>query len=313
VFQNKEAAPGAAKEKRSRRNAFRAAVFLLLAVVCAVGAAALLTRYMDARTAAMRVPTTKVVVASVDIPVASAIKAEWLTTVEWPVISKPDGSASDPQQVVGKIATVPVVKGEALLASKLMVGEGRSGLSTLLPPGSRAVAVRVDDVVGVAGFVHPNDHVDVIVTMQPRDQGPYASKVILQNVKVLAVGQDLDHRGKAAESAIPVTVATLMVDPEQAERLALAAARGKLLLALRGGADGELAETTGAVPQSLIANVMPEPAAQPAPARAPARHERRHKTMVASAPTQPAKEKQSIEILRGDLFEKREFEKAERK
>jgi pilus assembly protein CpaB len=314
VVQNKEAATGAAQEKRSRRNAFRAVVFLVLAIICAVGAAALLTRYMDARTAAMRVPTTQLVVAAVDIPVASAIKPEWLTTVEWPVVSKPDGSTSDAQQIVGKIATSPIVKGEPLLASKLTASEGHSGLSTLLPAGTRAVAVRVDDVVGVAGFIHPNDHVDVICTMQFKDQAPFASKVILQNVRVLAVGQDLQHRGKTAEQAVPVTVATLMVDPDQAERLALASVRGRLLLALRGATDGEIAATSGAIPAVMFASTVQEPAPMPAPAHAPARHEKRRQTVVASAPVQPkVREKQSVEILRGDLFEKRDFEKAEQK
>jgi pilus assembly protein CpaB len=285
----------------------RAVVFLSVAVLAAVGAALLLTRYMDAKTAAMRVPTARVVVAAVDIPVASPIKPEWLTTVDWPAISRPDGSGEDPQQVVGKVAVVPLVKGEAVLVSKLAASGGRSGLAVLLPPGARGVAVRVDDVVGVAGFIHPGDRVDVIVTMdtRERDQGA-ASKIILQNVKVLAVGSDLEHRGKAVEKAVPVTVATLMVTPEESEVLALGATKGKLLLALRAAGDDEVAATPGIVPSALLASaVRPPPRPAEVPRAAPTK-----RPQVAKAPGPAPAEKRVVEILRGDLFEKRDFERA---
>jgi pilus assembly protein CpaB len=266
---------------------------------------------MDARTAALRVPTDRVVVAAVDIPVASPIKAEWLTTVDWPRVSRPDGSQADPAAFTGKVALAPITKGEAILPGKLASADGRGGLATLLAPGTRAVAVRVDDVVGVAGFVHPSDHVDVIVTMQPRNDALYTSKVILQNVKVLAVGKDLEHRGRDAERAAPVTVATLQVSPEESEALALAASRGKLLLALRSASDVELAETRGIVPTALLAaGSEPSQAAPPAqPARARARPSRRE-PIAQAAP--PPRERQVVEILRGDLFEKRDFDRSEK-
>jgi pilus assembly protein CpaB len=297
------------KDKRSRRSAVRAAVFLVVAVLCAVGTAVLFTRYMDARTAALRVPTEKVVVAAMDIPVASPIKAEWVTPIDWPKSSRPEGVEADPASFIGKVATVPIMKGEALLASKLASADGRSGLAALLPEGTRAVAVRVDDVVGVAGFVHPGDRVDVIVTMQASSDAPFASKVILQNVKVLAVGKDLQHRGRDAERPAPVTVATLQVSPEESEVLALASTRGKLLLALRGAADEEVAATHGIAPLALLA-AAPEPqrAALPAPPQKRKQEARRREPIVQA----PPKERQVVEILRGDLFEKRDFEKAEK-
>ena len=100
-------------------------------------------------------------------------------------------------------------------------------MSALLPPGMRAAAVRVDDVVGVAGFIHPGDTVDVIATMRHESGNSTSAKVILQRIKVLAVGKELDQRSKSQDKVVQATVATLMVDAEESERLALAAAQGR--------------------------------------------------------------------------------------
>lgn len=295
--------------KRPRRAVTRAVLYLTVGVGAAVGAAFLLTRYMDARTAAARVPTEQVVVARVGIPPATAIKSEWLTLVEWPTASKPEGTSGEVKSLEGRVAIGPILKGEPILASKLAQAGANGGLSALVPEGMRAVAVRVDDVVGVAGFLHPGDSVDVIVTMKPRENSSeFASKVILQNVKVLAVGKDVQHRGREAEKAVPATVATLMVTPAQSEELALGAAKGKLLLTLRGAGDDELADTSGALPHVLFASVAREtpraPAASPPPART------RPQSKREGAPERPPEQKQTVEVIRGDLFEKRDFAKA---
>ncbi len=191
--------PQAPNARRKRKIPVRGIVFLTVAVVAALAAAVLLTKYMDARVAAARVPTTKIVVADVDIPVATPIKAEWLKAIDWPATARPEGAVSDPAAIVNQVATVPITRGEPVLPAKLAVGgAARSGLATLVPEGMRAVAVKVDDVVGVAGFIHPGDNVDVLVTMQPRNDAPFVSKIVLQNIKVLAVGKELEHRGKDA-------------------------------------------------------------------------------------------------------------------
>ncbi len=205
---------------------------------------------------------------------------------------------------------MPITRGEAVLPTKLAAAGARSGLATLLPGGMRAVAVRVDDVVGVAGFLHPGDRVDVIVTMQPRDGAPFTSKIVLQNVKVLAVGQHLELRGKDAEKANPVTVATLKVTGDESERLALSASKGQLLLTLRALGDEELVETRGVIPPVLYAGASsPEPQhAAPAPV---ASKPRTRGPKAVAAPKPPEKEKQVVEILRGDLYEKRNFDAKE--
>jgi pilus assembly protein CpaB len=172
----------------------------------------------------------------------------------------------------------------------------------------RALAVRVDDVVGVAGFIHPGDSVDVIATLRSEGgNSATSSKVILQDIKVLAVGKELDHRSRGADKVVPATVATLMVDAEQSERLALAAAQGKILLTLRGGADREVVATKGVTPATLLAAVSEQPSA------ATSSGSRRSTRVRPIQPEQPARPAEVVEILRGDLFERRDFQKKEAK
>lgn len=298
-----------------KRSGARAMIFLALALVAALGTAVALTRYLEARTAAVRVPTTKVVVAAFDLPLATALRAESLKVVDWPTASLPDRASSDPAKLVGRVAIAPIFKGEPVLEAKLASSEAGSGLAALLPAGMRAVAVRVDDVVGVAGFVHPGDHVDVIVTMKPLEgQSAPISKIILQGIRVLAVGKDVSQAAKG-DKAVNATVATLMVDSEQSEKLALASTKGQILLALRSRIDLEEIATAGVMPPELLAaddsvRAIPAKAATPA---APA-HPRPRFTTVRKPAVEhaPAVDKQTVEVIRGDMFEKRDFQKESR-
>jgi pilus assembly protein CpaB len=299
------------KDARKRRTAVRGIIFLALALFAAIGVALLLTRYMDARVDAARVPTTKIVVAKVSIPVADPIRAEWLELMSWPNASLPDGAVRDVATVVNQVATVPIQRGEPVLPVKLVVAGARSGLATIVPEGMRAVAVKVDEVVGVAGFVHPRDRVDVVVTMKPHDQGQWTSKVILQNIQVLAVGKDIELHGKDAKEAKPVTVATLMVTSEESERLALATDKGHILLALRGIGDEELAGTRGITPPVLLQTSPPE-AVKPATPVA-TRRQSAKRELARTAPLPVAPDRQVVEILRGDLYEKRSFDAKEKR
>jgi pilus assembly protein CpaB len=280
------------------RWALRAALFLALALVAAGGAAFLLTRWVNARTAAVRVPTAKVVAAAAELPVGTRLAREHLAVVDWPASSRPGSVVADPAGVEGQIVAARIFKGEPILPEKLVSGKNGSGLAALLPEGARAMSVRVDDVVGVAGFIHPGDFVDVVVTMHADDSGgPSTAKIILQGIKVLAVGKQVDAQARDRDEG-PATVATLQVNGSQAERLALAAAEGKLLLALRGAADSGIVETRGVGPRALLGG--PEPRAEPAP---PPR------VIVMRPREAPKPEKEMVEILRGDLYERRGFEK----
>lgn len=281
---------------QGRGTGLRAAAFLAVALAAAVASALLLTRYMEARTAAYRIPTVKVVVADVELPVGTELRAENLRAVDWPEASRPEGSFPDSAQLLGKVVAARLVRFEPILSGKLAGGSG-GGLAALLPPGMRAVAVRVDDVVGVAGFIHPGDSVDVIATLRADGgAGVTSSRVILQNIRVLAVGKELDARAKG-DKVVPATVATLMVEPDESERLALAATQGKILLTLRSAQDVALVETTGVNPSALLGS-----------ARAPQVTARRGPTRRVEAAQAP-KPGDVVEILRGDLFEKRNFQK----
>ncbi len=294
----KAAAPSA------KRSGLRVLIFLGVSLVTALVSALLLTRYMDARTAQARVPTQKVVVASADLPVGAELRAENLMTIDWPAASVPEGAFQDVKELDGKVVAARVYRREPLLAAKL-AGARNGGLSALVPAGMRAAAVRVDDVVGVAGFVQPGDSVDVIVTIRMEGgQAVTSSKVILQNVRVLAVGKELDTRSKA-EKVVQATVATLMVDAPQSERLALAAAQGKILLTLRSAADTDVVATSGIT----AAGLMSRPEVEPRPSA------HRGARVAQAVPKVAAPEKppgEIVEILRGDVFEKRKFERAGR-
>ncbi len=313
-----------AAERGGRRAGVRAALFLVVATLAAGATAIFFTRYLDARTAAVRVPTVKVVVAATDIPMATALREEVLRVVDWPSASRPEGAPSDPRQVAGRVALATLFKGEPILDPKLASTTAGSGLAALLPAGMRALAVRVDDVVGVAGFIHPGDRVDVLVTMKPSDTSgaPPVSKIILQGIRVLAVGKDVADVSSGRDKALPATVATLMVDSAQSEKLALAATKGSILLALRSRMDVVEVDTTGMVPPTLLAGAALETAPKPntaKPAPPPAAKpvlRPSHRTAVAeakpaAAPAPPV-EHNVVEILRGDMFEKRDFKGASR-
>lgn len=288
---------------KARRSVPRLLAFVGVSVAAALAAALLLTRYMDRRAAQSRVPTRPVVVAAGDLPVGAELRAPNLVVVEWPAASLPAGTFETAKELEGKMLAARVYAREPVLAAKLAGGKG-SGLSALLPPGMRAASVRVDDVVGVAGFIQPGDAVDVVATLRPEGGGltSTTSKVILQDVRVLAVGKELDTKSRP-DKVVQATVATLMVDPAQAEQLALAAATAKLLLTLRNDGDTELVATQGATARGLLNRLEPE--ARPV-ARAPARPARVAQAAPLPAPARPPGE--VVEILRGDSFEKRKFE-----
>jgi pilus assembly protein CpaB len=290
----------------SRRSASRAIAFLVLALTAAVAAAVVFTRYMDESFQSTKVPVRNVVVAAVDLQLGTILAPDMLSIVAWPQASVPAGTFEDALKLKDRVVTTRTMKGEPVLESRLANSEAGNGLAAVLTPGTLAVAVRVNDVVGVAGFVHPGDSVDVIVTMRPKENSdaPHMSKIILQNIKVLAVGKQLDRNDKTARTPLPATVATLMVTPEEAERLALASSRGEILLALRSSLDQEMSETTGVVPQILLTG---SGASLPVRTR-PATTANAKGTAVVPPP-----EGEVVEILRGDMFEKRRFEEKKEK
>ena len=311
-----------AAEGSSRKSGARAALFWAFALAAGLGTAVMISRYLDKRPGTAALPTRKIVVAAVDLSLAAKVGLEDVKLIDWPVEHMPVGAFGEPKEVIGRVLTSRVLAQQPVLAGMLADKNAGSGLAALIPANMRAMAVRVDDVVGVAGFIHADDRVDVMVTLRPnRPNAETTTKVFLQNVKVLAVGQELETGDKARMHATPATVATLLVSPQDAERLALASSEGRLLLTLRSWTDSKPVDTTGAFPSELVG----EPIAANTRDAAPAPIGAAHNTMptsrrgrgggkpsqapVALAPEAPKKD--VVEILRGDRFEERKFNKGD--
>jgi len=302
----------------ARRSGTRAALFWAFALVAGLGTALFIVRYLDHRSGGVSSPMAKIVVAAVDLPLASKIRPEDLKLAEWPADHLPAGAIRDPKEVAERILLSRVLAGQPVLPGMLASKNAGNGLAALIPPNMRAIAVRVDDVVGVAGFIHPDDRVDILVTMHPsRPGGEMTSKVFMQNIKVLAVGQDVEANDQARMHASPATVATLLVSPQDSERLALASQEGRLVLTLRSWTDSLPATTTGAMDDALIAVPLavggkPEGATPPRAAVATRRGRGGRQVAVAPAGAQPdAPKRDTVEILRGDRYEQRNFVKGD--
>lgn len=236
------------------------------------------------------VPTQRVVVANADLSLGSELRPDDLKSIDWPVGAVPEGAFDDPAKLLGRGLIASVVRHEPILAGKLASKEAGSGLTPIIPAGKRAMSVRVNEVIGVAGYVLPGTRVDVIATQSTSNRGEdMTSKVVLSNVQVLTAGTRLEHDSKDGKP-VQVTVVTLVVTPDEAERLTLASTEGKIQLALRNPLDLESPETAGVRPGMLMGNVRqrPAPAARRAgaPARTPA------PVFAEPAPT--------VEIIRGD-------------
>jgi pilus assembly protein CpaB len=226
---------------------------LTTAVACGLLAAYLSVEYLRTEEvlAAESTAQRTLVVAARDLAGGALIRAEDLKVISWKSDELPEGFVGTTTEIVGKGLLQAIRANEPLLMSKLASeGEG-AGLSILIPHGMRAVSVRVDDVVSVAGFVLPGTRVDVLVTLPMAGEANLGtSRMVLQNLKVLAAGESLqaDAEGKAQS----VSVVTVLVTPEEAEVLFLATAEGRVQLALRNSTDLLLEETSGAVTSTLL-------------------------------------------------------------
>ncbi len=207
---------------------------------------------------AFRTTTQDVVVAAKDIAPGTMINEELINngtikTTQWPKTSVPAGAFSSPQQVIGKTNRVKIIANEPILDSRL-AGEG-AGLTVRLEPGKRAMAVRVDEIIGVSGFIVPDDRVDVILTTTPpgsANQENRIAKIVLQNKRVLSVAQSTEQKDGKPQLARSIT---LEVTPEDAEKLSLASQEGQIVLALRGLGDDAQTVTSGSRKGDLLSVV----------------------------------------------------------
>jgi pilus assembly protein CpaB len=273
-------------------------IFAVLALAIAAGGGLAYATFNAINTQTpktLAAPTQPVVVAAADLALGTELKKEDLTIVNFPKGAAPEGSFASPSDVIGRGLIVPLVKSEPLLPGKLASKEAGAGLPPIIPEGMRAVSVRVNEVVGVAGYVLPGTRVDVVATANPTNQtGDVTSKVVLSNVQVLTAGTRLEQdqeKGKPMQ----VTVVTLLVYPDQAERLALASTEGKIQLALRNPLDQGAPETPGVKPAMLLGIVK-----APAPKQVARNTGPRKVTGPVTPETPVVAPAPTVEMIRGD-------------
>ena len=243
---------------------------LIFAFVVSAGASLLLYRLIASRvTANAKQPTTQVIVAARTLELGTLIRESDLRAGDWsgPL---PHGSVLRKEDVVGRGVMAAIYEGEPLLENRLAPKGAGAGLAATIPAGMRAFAVRVNEVVGVAGFVVPGMRVDILISGNPPGASGNAgmvSKTLLQNIEVLSAGQNFqkDAEGKPVQ----VQVVNLLVTPEQAEILSLASNETRIQLVLRNPLDTQTAKTTGIALSALYGGAKPpEPAPRPRPVMA---------------------------------------------
>jgi len=272
---------------------------VLAILVAAIAAYALYTYLRGQETKLSEaVATQRIVVAAVEIPMGTTINMTQVKTADWPKSNMPQGAFPASDQVIGRTSIQTFLAGEAITEPRLMPKEGPIGIMTYkIPEGHRAMTVAVDQVAGVAGFLNPGNIVDVVLTASPPGATQQISKIVLQNVPILAIGQIVEQKeGK------PVVVPTVTVDitPEDSEKLAIASTQGRLQLVLRRLGDKEIAKTTGTTVSRVIGGVSGPPVKVASASG-----------KVSKAPAAPVEQYTTIEIYRGDKKTSEKFKAQE--
>jgi pilus assembly protein CpaB len=248
-------------------NNSRAILMLIIAAAAGLAAVVSGSRWIATQASGS---TTRVVVATADINLGQRLTPDVLKTTDWPSGSIPPGAFSDIQKLDGRVLKESTLNGEPVLEARLSPVGTLGGLSALINEGKRAITVRVNDVIGVAGFALPGNYVDIIVNTQKdagasRDQN--ISKIVLEKILVLAVAQEV---GRDETKPKVVSAVTLEVTPDQAEKIDLARSIGTLSLVLRNQVDPQAAPTEGATRATLLDVAAPiVPASAAAPVLAP--------------------------------------------
>jgi pilus assembly protein CpaB len=271
----------------------RAAVMLLISLVLGLIATAWAVSWVSQKGS---IAANKVVVATMDIELGSRLNPQMLAAVDWPSGSVPQGAFGDLQSLQDRVVKTSIQRGEAILNAKLAPVGTQGGLSAVIAQGKRAMTVRVNDVVGVAGFALPGNYVDVMVSAQQDrtaangKENEQISKTVLTNVLVLAVAQEA---GRDDTKPKVVNAVTLELTPEDAEKLDLARNIGALSLVLRNQIDKGNNQTTGVRKADLLGTNEPVriPVAAAKPAPRPATPRVREATPVIDKP--------KVEVIRG--------------
>jgi pilus assembly protein CpaB len=203
-----------------------------------------------------------VVVASHPLLMGARLSASDLKLVAWPSRTPVEGAHAKAEEIVSRGVIAPVLENEPVTEAKLAPLEAGAGLPPTIPPGMRAISVRVNEVIGVAGFVIPGTHVDVFVTLKRQNQSDSETRIVVSNVQVLTAGTRYDQEKAKSGEAMPSTVVTLLLSPQDAERTVLASSEGQVMLALRNPLDAALTSTTGTRTDGLFGAIA-RPVARP--------------------------------------------------
>ena len=210
------------------------------------------------------IATRAVVVADRDIPEGATIDRIALSTAQWPIHTVPIGAYASTDSVVGRVTRMAIFNGEVIVPGRLAPDGSGPGLEVKIPPGQRAMAVRINDVAGISGLLQPNSRVDVLVTIREENSDKQVAKLFMSNMLVLSVGTEVQR--DASGKPIDATTVTLAVTPEAAERLAIAMNTGSIQLVLRGYGDPDSVRTKGATSGDVLQQLKGTSVVIPSPA-----------------------------------------------
>ncbi len=238
----------------------RAFVMLGVAILVALTATILIYNWLERKVVAKKVAieTQPVVIAAVDIPWGMRVTRDMVKKVDFAKGYLSGGFFSDPSMLEGRVLIYPVKANEPIFESRLApTGIKAGGVAALVDSRKRAFFVKVDRTTLVSGFIHPGNRVDVLVTLTSGKGYPSVTKTILENIRVLAVGQEMGEKNGSGAKHASADVITLEVSPEEAEKLGLAVSEGKIILALRNFYDTESVLTKGVQINALLASYSP--------------------------------------------------------
>jgi len=273
----------------------------VMALLIGVVAATYAYKNLQASTGAGTEPGIEVIVAANDLQVGAKVGERDIKVIRIPASDLPAGAPRKKSDVLDHGVILPITKGDFILPTKLAGENAGAGLPSLIPPGMRAVSVRVNEVVSVAGFVTPGTRVDVLLTGTPGSGSEQQTTTVLQNVAVLASGHTLEraNTGEAQNTA----VITLLVSPDDAERLTLASTEGRIQLALRNPLDTKQDEVIAANARGLYKGA----GAPPTPAQPVVHHSSAPRIKTVTPPIAPANPGVSVEVYQGEKRQEVKF------
>jgi pilus assembly protein CpaB len=266
-------------------------VMLVAIATAALGSYGVYRAVLQMPVREVEVASMQVVVAAQPLVMGTRLHPNQLRLVAWPSRNPVPGAFSDPKELVNRGVISPIGENEPITASKVASLEAGAGLPPVIPEGMRAISVKVNEVIGVAGFVVPGTIVDVLVTVRPTNgaQDEPMTRTVVSKVQVLTAGTKFDQEKSKSGEPIPTSVVTLAVLPEDAERIALATNEGKVTLALRNPLDINATDTRGIKLAALMRGTGPEPVVD---------HTRNRVVARVAPPTPPPPPVYTVEAIR---------------